>query len=493
MTIVRKRELPLAVLVALAAVLLGLRLGVGFFAEPMGDEAYYWVWGQHPGWSYYDHPPLQAWVQGLTTALLGSSLFALRLPSLLALGGMLWVLSLFMRRYAGSDWRAGVLAGLVILLGSPLFMIYTTVVTPDYLLVALSFGALYLMARFLETVDDGGPRWRLYFGAAMVVGLACLTKYIGAVLLVGFGLTLLLTPRYRRLLLDWRSYAGLALVVALQAPVLIWNLQTNFASFRLHLVDRQQLGFGLTWTHLLSFVLQLLVLVGPFLVLPIIGVMRSRPEGFAGRSAALGKATFGASTVGFSLVALGNFVSGHWNIVGQAALVPSLVRQIGRRWQLGAHWFYGVAMGTLLLVNYTSYPVLGVDTLETYRGYGWGEVAAAYREEVDRLQPGFEAASHYQLASQLNFALRGTDVTALSQRLDQYDYWFDDAAHVGQSALILDDIHAPLEGAVTKTFETVEEVRRVEILRQGVLINTYRIYLGTGYRGSGDVVQRYQF
>jgi hypothetical protein len=477
----------------MAVVLLALRLAVGFLAEPMGDEAYYWVWGQRPGWSYYDHPPLQAWVQGVTTAVLGPSLFALRLPSLLAFGGTLWVLALFMRRQSGPDWRAGVLVGLVVLLGSPLFMIYTTVVTPDYLLVMLSLSAVYLMARFLETADGGSPRWRYYFSAAVAVGLACLTKYIGAVLLVGFGLVVLLTPRHRRLLLDWRSYAGVALVVALQAPVLIWNLQTNFASFRLHLVDRQQLGFGLTWTHLLSFLLQLLVLVGPFLIWPIIGVLRSRPDGFAGRSAALGKATFGASTVGFSLVALGNFVSGHWNIIGQLALLPSLVRQIRRGWQLGAHWLYGAAMGTLLLVNYTSYPVLGVDTLETYRGYGWSEVAVAYREEADRLQPGFEAASHYQLASQLNYAMRSTAVTALSQRLDQYDYWFDDAGHVGQSALILDDTHAPLEEAVAKTFERVEEVRRVEIVRQGVLINTYRIYLGTGYRGSGDVVQRYQF
>lgn len=61
----------------MAVVLLALRLAVGFLAEPMGDEAYYWVWGQHPGWSYYDHPPLQAWVQGVTTAVLGPSLFVL--------------------------------------------------------------------------------------------------------------------------------------------------------------------------------------------------------------------------------------------------------------------------------------------------------------------------------------------------------------------------------------------------------------------------------
>ncbi|MBU1304464.1 MAG: glycosyltransferase family 39 protein [Alphaproteobacteria bacterium] len=94
----------------MASVLLALRLAVGLFAEPMGDEAYYWVWGQHPGWSYYDHPPLQAWVQGVTTALLGQSLFALRLPSLLALGGTLYVLYLFARRVFGTGWQSWFLA-----------------------------------------------------------------------------------------------------------------------------------------------------------------------------------------------------------------------------------------------------------------------------------------------------------------------------------------------------------------------------------------------
>ena len=43
MAAVRKWELPLAALVVMAAALLGLRLAVGLFAEPMGDEAYYSV------------------------------------------------------------------------------------------------------------------------------------------------------------------------------------------------------------------------------------------------------------------------------------------------------------------------------------------------------------------------------------------------------------------------------------------------------------------
>ncbi|MGC8714530.1 MAG: glycosyltransferase family 39 protein, partial [Leptodesmis sp.] len=43
-----------------------------------------WLWGQHPALSYYDHPPLPAWIQGAFTALFGRSHLVLRLPNLIS-------------------------------------------------------------------------------------------------------------------------------------------------------------------------------------------------------------------------------------------------------------------------------------------------------------------------------------------------------------------------------------------------------------------------
>lgn len=487
-----RRELPLAVLVGLATVLLALRMGVSLFVEPMGDEAYYWVWGQHFGWSYYDHPPLQAWLQGAVSALLGPSTFTLRLPGTLTLIGTLYVLYLFVRRSHGENWQRWFLVAGIVLLGSPLFFIYTTIVTPDHLLVFLGVTSVYLLARFFETYEVGLPRWRFLFGAAVAIGLACLTKYVGIVLVIGLALAILVSPVRRRLLIDWRLYAAGLVTVAIQAPVLIWNIETNFASFRLHLVDRQQADFGFTVWHLVSFLIQLLVLTGPFLIWPIIRVYLARDRNFEGATQSIARATHAGSIGGFSLVALGNFVSAHWSILGQAAMVPALVRQIGAGWQLVAHALYGIAVGALLLTNYTVSPIIGVDNLETYRAYGWQEAAAAYDEELAKAQPDFLAASHYMLASQLNLARKSVAVTALSQRLDQYDYWFDDAAHLGQTALILDDTHSPLELIIADSFASVTELRRVQIVRQGVVINTYRIYLAAGYNGAPPGSARYQ-
>ena len=37
-----------------------MRVLYALFAGPSPDEAYYWLWGQHPGLSYYDHAPFHA-------------------------------------------------------------------------------------------------------------------------------------------------------------------------------------------------------------------------------------------------------------------------------------------------------------------------------------------------------------------------------------------------------------------------------------------------
>src|SRR5271170_416494 len=54
------------------------RLAVIATTEIANGEAYYYVWSRFPSWSYYDHPPLVAWLTWLTTQFSHSS-FAIRL------------------------------------------------------------------------------------------------------------------------------------------------------------------------------------------------------------------------------------------------------------------------------------------------------------------------------------------------------------------------------------------------------------------------------
>lgn len=480
-------SLPIPLLMGMAGVLLALRLGLVLFVAPMGDEAYYWMWGQRPDLSYFDHPPLNAWLMWVSSRLFGWSLFSLRLPSWLTLAGTAYLLSLFARQLGGTEWRRHFWATLVVFLASPLFFIYSAIMLPDHLLILLSLVALYCLTRFFVAWDLGesGGSFDLFVGAA-AIGLAGLTKYNAVFLGLGVVLMVLSTARRRQLLGDWRIYAAGAISVALQTPVLLWNAANGFASLKLHLVDRQNLDIlgSLSTAYLVSFVLQTIILGGPFLIVPtIMALIRRSKEASVRSSRALSAATFAVSAGSLTLVSLTNFVSVHWNVLAHVAILPLLARTIGQRWLLIGHFLYGTLVAGLLVANYTIVPVIGASNLETYVAYGWKQIGEEVAAAAARYHPDFLAGSRYTLAAQLGFELGRTDVTSLSQRPDQYDFWFDAGAHLGQTALILGDTGNPLEPIIAERFDSVEVVRTFEIVQNGMLVNGYQLYLAKGYRG----------
>ena len=84
--------LPRALLaVGLSSLL--LRLFVSATFPISGDEAFFYWWGVYPDWGYSDHPPMVGWVIAAARAVLGDSIWAIRLPVVvlpLGVGGALW-------------------------------------------------------------------------------------------------------------------------------------------------------------------------------------------------------------------------------------------------------------------------------------------------------------------------------------------------------------------------------------------------------------------
>ncbi|MHB1109812.1 MAG: hypothetical protein ACYCZU_05790, partial [Devosia sp.] len=68
-------------------IFIALKLWFDLGVDPMGDEAYYWMWGQHLALSYFDHPPLQGWLLGVVAQLFGWHPFNTRLLTWLTLFG----------------------------------------------------------------------------------------------------------------------------------------------------------------------------------------------------------------------------------------------------------------------------------------------------------------------------------------------------------------------------------------------------------------------
>lgn len=223
-------ELPLWIVLLLLIALLGNVagwLGLGL----MPEEAYYWGWSQRLELSYYDHPPLVAWLMWPFTTLLGSPAWVVRLPAVLSwLVGAVLGYQMAQRIYGGS---AGALAVLV-WSSLPIVQVGFHIVTPDSPLIIFTWLTLWFAWR---AVNESQPRLWLWTG--VMAGLAMLGKYPGVLVVGGVFFSLLSTQEGRaQLKTPWPWLAGiLSLIVFL--PVILWNAQHDWISFAF------QLGHGI--------------------------------------------------------------------------------------------------------------------------------------------------------------------------------------------------------------------------------------------------------
>jgi 4-amino-4-deoxy-L-arabinose transferase-like glycosyltransferase len=467
---------PLGLLKALVLLLLAGKLAVLVFAGVFQDEAYYWLWGQHPALSYYDHPPLNAWLQGLSGALFGWNRFAMRLPVALALVadiGLIWLIS---KRIAW-DWPEHFWRTAILLLGTPIFLAVTSVALPDHLLLTCSLAALYFFLSFFQRWPEL-PRWRDLYLGAFFLGLAVLSKYNGAFIGFGLALYILAVPRARPLLRKPQLYLAAAIAIAMQAPVLMWNLQQGMASFGFIFGARHS-GLPTTFEGTGQWLVGLLVFVGPFLLLPMLGfaVSRRRGEGLV-------RIIFWLSTLvilGLSVVTATLF---HWNLVAYLAALPFLAFHMRWRWLTWLHTLYGVAFLGFMLVNYGFTPLTDVKGLgdeATGWAYGWADTAAAVEAARTEHKAGFVATADYTTAGLLGYAMADKDVVSLNSHRDQFDYWFDPAAHAGQDAILFGDTWRPLRADVTAQFTEIVPLAEIPVIRGGKEIDRHQIYLGKGF------------
>ena len=49
-----------------------------WYANPLPDEAYYWLWSKNIAFSYFDHPPLVSWFQALLSFFSNNKYFLIR-------------------------------------------------------------------------------------------------------------------------------------------------------------------------------------------------------------------------------------------------------------------------------------------------------------------------------------------------------------------------------------------------------------------------------
>jgi len=468
-----------------AGVFLVLKAVMSAVMNPIGDEAYYWLWGQHLDLSYFDHPPLHAWLLRLMHALFGWNLFSLRVLTWVTFLATLAVFWAWARRLAPAApatwfWRA-----VCIYLASPLFLGMTTIAFNDHLMMALVVLSAHAMLLFAERWEAGGRRYGLLYLSALLLGLAVLSKYNAVFLGLGYAAFIVLRPSLRPLLANPHTWLAGLLSIALQAPVFWWNFAEGFASYRFHFTERWNGPLRLSWEAPILFVIVALIVVSPFAAIGVVRYLRRRPEGaFAARAKQLAGSVFVVSTLAMLVLASFAEVFFYWNIVAFILVLPLAVDAIGRRWLFWLHMLYGGGMALLLVFNQLVAPVgnvFGAYDWTISSTYGWDEIGREVQALRAEHPDAFVATSFYTTAAQLGFAMVEPDIVALSPRPDQFDFWFDPEAHRGEDAIIVADRFYTVDHAA-RQFDSIAAVRQVEIVSFGRVIYAPTIYLARGFR-----------
>lgn len=256
------RSHPAAASLVLAAVLAATNARYDYHR----DELYFRM--LEPAWGYADQPPLTPLLGRAATALLGDSVWALRVPSVLCMVGVLWLAVLIVRELGGGKAAQALCAWGLAFAGVALaFGHLLSTATVD---LAVWTAVLLFTVRAL--LRD--PRWWLAVGAVAGVGLY--NKHLVVLLLLSIGIALLAVGPRGALASKW-LWAGAALALVIGSPNLVYQAVNGWPQLEMASAIAEEDGAENRAT-LLSFQF---VLLGTFLV-PVwiagIWALLRRPE-----------------------------------------------------------------------------------------------------------------------------------------------------------------------------------------------------------------------
>ena len=427
---------------------LGIALLLALTVPVFSQEAYYWCYAEHPALSYYDHPPMVAWLIGLGTSAFGDGALGIRVFTVACgLGVTLAGLGLLRAFQATQQARN---LWIVIGFGAPMYAVLHVLANPDAPLCL--FWALTMLC--LWHARNGGVAW--WLAAGMAAGASLLSKYNAAFLAVGGGIVLAADPAMRR---QWRSpgpWLGVLTAVAVFLPVLLWNVGNDFASFHFQTDDRYaKASLGLRWftqCALGQFAVMNpgLVILLPFAVRWLVQQVRS------GDARATWLLAFGLPMplfwLGNSLflqVKINWFLPAYLPLYLGVALWWSEGRgaQLHPRFCSIAKWSLVVALALPLA------PLMRL--LPQRRGsswHGWDQIAAAAQHDLE-IADAFDGKSNnmfffgsdYKDCAQLQRALKllpGKPQLApvlaqnvFGRRALQFDHWDSPINHLGEDAI----------------------------------------------------------
>lgn len=440
------------------------------------DESYYWDWSRRLDLGYYSKPPMIAWINAISTAILGISAQAVRMPAVVF--GALGLIGMYLcgrRMFNGEVAFWAVAAWLATPGTAALGMIMAT----DVLLVCFWSLALYFLWRTVETDE---PKFLWWFLTMLMIGLGSLSKQMMLVFPLLMFIYLLFSSDRKQLLRRWPWLTTIGSLLFLLPP-LWWNFQHDWITFKHTAQHVEPVGTSLL-DHVKTFgafvggqlglltPITWLLLMLLFLALLLKSLRWSRQTKFLFIFSAIG-------LFGFAGFSFKQSINPNW----PATFYPAglLLLAAWGRGQVSAGFFdslrgwfpRGVKLGiALTLIAYLlpfamqlSFIPLGKKD-PSNRLKGWKEVGQQVGEELQQ-QPRPEqtfvlsplrkypaAVAFYSPGHPVTYKWPGTPPKVSSQ----YELWPGPVDKLGWDALILQDVDSPLSADLSAAFENVVEI-----------------------------------
>lgn len=304
-----------------------LRLFYIRIIELAPDEAYYWTWSKQLQWGYYDHPPLVAFLIWISTNLAGDNEFGVRL-SWVVLGTSLMYLLYRLSQEIFKDKIVGVYAALLM----NIILLLATgaiIATPDGPQAFFWVLAIHLLGKALHT-----GKKTLWYGVGIALGLGLLAKYTMILLVPCVFFFLLSFPQGRKWLGHKEPYLALLIGLLIFSPVIFWNYQYDWISFRMQLAHGLEIKKGAGWRTFRDFWAGQAGVVSPFIfILLIWAMMKSAARGFRGETNFLFLFWTSAPVlIFFAYASLRSKIEANWPALTYFSAGVALVYLIKERW-----------------------------------------------------------------------------------------------------------------------------------------------------------------
>lgn len=397
------------------------------------EEAQYWLWSRNLDWNYYSKPLMIALYNRASTFLLGNTELGVRINAVVFTSLAAWIvfeLSLYMFKKPGPALLAAVM-----LLVMPFFHLASFFHTTDSSLVFFWILTMYLSWR---AINENRTGWWVAAGFATALGI--LSKNVMLLIIPLIFVYLLIVQPKSLLKKDFYVYGVIACLSFF--PVVVWNLQNDFVTFRhvgtLGGVSGSKGGWE--WNKALKYLGEYtggqLAIISVWFI-PLLAITFRRMLKHTGRRLLFLMLPIVLIWLMFFGIAFFKRVEVNWPAFVYVTLPIAMVEVFRKKslWKKYAYWATAVSGVLLVLVmNPAPLDTIGFkkilrpekDPLARLAGY------RELGERVDFLIDSLEIRKHfvfsdsYHISSELTFYMEGHPKTYnpnLGRRKNQFDLW----------------------------------------------------------------------